>query len=105
MKSKGTEKINCDKCEYTSGSKTLMERHMNTAHREEQHISPEKTKQTVTLPQTKYTSKRLKCDQCPKQFNKKETYQKHTNTVHQNDFQCYQCEKQIHPKRNLPTAY
>ena len=52
----------------------------------------------VTLPKSKYISKRIKCEKCEKQFNKKETHKKHIETVHEVNFQCEQCDKKCNTK-------
>ena len=64
-----TKNFTCEKCNFKSGSETLVKRHNQKEHR------------TVTITKT-YISKRLNCEYCSKKFNKMTTFQKHMEKVH-----------------------
>ena len=99
---KGT-KLKCDQCEWTSGSKTLMDKHTKIEHTTEniqekihnetenqdknknEKLNKQKqqmTKATTINSKSKYISKRIKCEKCEKMFNKKETFMKHMESYH-----------------------
>ena len=67
-----TNKFNCDKCEFESGSITLMQKHEDTNH---------KIKKSE-LTKKSYKTKRLTCKYCENKFNKNETLQKHLEKFH-----------------------
>ena len=64
-----TNKFSCEKCDFKSGSVTLVKRHNQKEH---------KTSSTLKT----YISKRLNCEYCPQKFNKTTTFQKHKEKVH-----------------------
>ena len=96
------ELFQCDNCQFESGSKTLLTKHVNTTHKDMIVDMQEmrkrfacdvcgfKTTSKTTL--TMHTasnhkaiqkgSKRIKCSQCNKQFNKESTYKQHMNKQH-----------------------
>ena len=96
------EHFQCDMCQFESGSKTLLTKHVNTTHKEIIVEAQEmrkryacdvcgfKTTSKTTL--TMHTasnhkgiqkgSKRIKCSQCTKQFNKESTYKQHMSKQH-----------------------
>ena len=68
--------FNCEKCEFKSGSETLIKRHMETNHKIDQPTVLQSTK-TKT-----YISKRINCNFCDKKFNKETTFEKHMKKIH-----------------------
>ena len=75
------QKLNCDHCEWSTGSKTLLNRHTTTHHKE----NPLKENEMVPKESQKkeYISKRIKCDKCDKKFNKVATFKKHMDLDHE----------------------
>ena len=67
--------FNCEKCEYKSGSETLMKRHNEVTHDQQTGISNK-------IERKAYISKRLKFSLCDKKFNKKATYESHVKRIH-----------------------
>ena len=61
--------LNCNHCDWTTGSVTLLNRHTKSCHKEAQESK-------------QYKSKRIKCQKWDKKFNKEETYAKHMASVH-----------------------
>ena len=61
--------LNCKDCDWTTGSTTLLNRHIKSCHEGNQESK-------------KYISKRIKCQQCEKKFNKEETYTRHMVSAH-----------------------
>ena len=100
QKSKNELNLKCNQCEWTTTSKTLLNRHIKADHSSQTNtdespvkattnslIIEEKEKELVKVKETKvkkkpYVQKRLKCEYCDKKFNKKERYEKHKESVH-----------------------
>ena len=61
-----TKSFSCEKCNFKSGSATLVQRHYKKEH------------DTLSTTKTKtYIPKRLNCEYCHQKFNKTSTFQKH----------------------------
>ena len=92
-------KFACDKCEYNSGSKNMLKRHMKTQEKENleevartevdkepgrEHSAEirEKEKKASKSNRKKYEYKRINCEQCDRKFNKIETFITHMRNVH-----------------------
>ena len=92
-----TQEFQCEKCDYKSGSKTLLKKHNTESHETtmrkrfscescpfkttnesslkihtEATHNKTKTKKVITSK-----SKRIHCNDCKKKFNKEETFKKH----------------------------
>ena len=93
--------LKCTKCEWSSKSKTLLNRHMLRDHEESQRtvINPTLATRTITPEKEtqiedknsrkkkmtavkKYVSKRIKCEQCDMKFNKIERFNSHMDSDH-----------------------
>ena len=80
--------IKCDKCEYKSGSKIIMDKHNQDNHTNQTENNQDelkrntKSKSTTKLINVKNKSKRIYCNMCDRKFNKNETYQNHIKTEH-----------------------
>ena len=66
---------NCEKCEYKSGSETLMKRHNEVTHDQQTGIGNK-------IERKAYISKRLRCSLCDKKFNKERNYNIHMTIEH-----------------------
>ena len=66
----------CEQYDYSSSSKTLLKRHINTIHVQSKNMLKDKENKSGT------SSKRIHCTYCDKKFNKKETFEKHMKTFH-----------------------
>ena len=89
-------RFKCDMCEFKSGSKNLLNRHMKTHQSAKINHSiwtekevlastsqPEITRtRALLLKNKKPVSKRIYCELCEKKFNKQETYSKHMLKIH-----------------------
>ena len=73
----GKTKLKCDHCEWSTGSKTLLKRHLLNTHETKITETPKENTNNK-----KYISKRIKCEQCDKKFNKEATFTKHMESVH-----------------------
>ena len=67
------KQVNCDLCSFKSSSKTLLEKHKNREHSDNENKSTQ-----IKI----YTSKRISCQHCTKKFNKNATFQKHMEKSH-----------------------
>ena len=98
------ESLKCDQCNFKTGSKTMLNRHMNSSHVDQQtqemrvrfscDVCGYKTTSQVVLKthknlnhepkvkNKKFISKRKTCNMCDKNFNKSSTYNKHMENYH-----------------------
>ena len=107
----GNKELQCEDCNYKTKSITLLKRHIECVHVEDENVIEESVERMMRErhkcddcgfksiskdvlekhrkimhekkkgPVAKET-KRRKCDACQKRFNKEETFKKHMQTVH-----------------------
>ena len=89
------DKFTCDQCEYQAMSKTHLNRHIESVHKQPQpqhkcskcdYKSPSKAvmiqHNEIIHKKQHCVSKRIRCGNCEKKFNKRETYEKHMRLIH-----------------------
>ena len=97
-------RIVCDQCDFTTASKTLLNRHMRSQHQQHQEEVGKEMRVRLTCEKCNYkttsktvlkqhvqlnheqkknkSSKRKVCNVCDKQFNKEATYIHHMKNLH-----------------------
>ena len=97
-------RIACEQCEFTTASKTLLNRHMRSQHQQHQEEVGKEMRVRLTCEKCNYkttsktvlkqhvqlnheqkknkSSKRKVCNVCDKQFNKEATYIHHMKNLH-----------------------
>ena len=99
-RNEGVKTFQCDKCEFKSGSKTLLKRHIDSMHKKgdhpcnqceqmmssetnlKKHIESSHEQKNPTGKTSKYVKKRIQCNKCDKKFNKEENFKRHVKTHH-----------------------
>ena len=99
-RNQGEKTFQCEKCEYKSGSKTLLKRHIDSMHKKgdhpckqceqvmssesilRKHIESSHAQKKQIGKTSKYVKKRIQCNKCDKKFNKEENFKRHVKTHH-----------------------
>ena len=86
--------LTCNKCDWSTGSKTLLKKHMLRDHEDSQEtpnltttvketqIADENSEILPKETKKKYIPKRIKCEKCDKKFNKNARFILHMESVH-----------------------
>ena len=106
----GQEKIKCDHCEWSTGSKTLLNRHMKN-HKDQQRPlgtpasdatnENKEDKSPSKENKRKYIQKRIKCEKCEKKFNKESRFKIHMESVHATKLNTLNKVTSLDKKRSL----
>ena len=105
------EKINqCKKCDFKSGSETLMKRHLQLNHKEAQYPCGKcdhkaGTKDRLkTHEQTVHKEAQYSCEQCDHKAGTKDRLTTHKQTTHKEfQYPCEKCDYKVRTKDNLKT--
>ncbi|XP_026747907.1 zinc finger protein 43-like isoform X2 [Trichoplusia ni] len=89
----------CDKCQFTTNKRTVIQRHVKITHSGERHECEHCGKVFGSLVSLRVhnmrhdKSKRLECDQCEKKFIYPSLLKKHVQAVHERkDYYCVECD-------------
>ncbi|CAH0698193.1 unnamed protein product [Spodoptera exigua] len=88
----------CDKCQFTSNKRTVIQRHVKTHSSSERHACHQCGKLFTTMESLRVhtlrhdKSKRLHCDLCNKYFLYTSSLMKHKLAHQQDDYYCVECD-------------
>ncbi|CAH0602421.1 unnamed protein product [Chrysodeixis includens] len=97
----------CDKCQFTTNKRTVIQRHVKT-HSSERHACHRCGKLFTSVESLRVhtmrhdKSKRIQCDQCEKNFIYPSLLRKHIQAVHERkDYYCVECDVRFKSPESL----
>ncbi|CAH1642694.1 unnamed protein product [Spodoptera littoralis] len=97
----------CDKCQFSTNKRTVIQRHVKTHSSSERHACHQCGKLFTTMESLRVhtlrhdKSKRLRCDLCDKYFLYASSLLKHKQAHQREDYYCVECDVRFKTPENL----